>query len=1452
MMSLPNFTEFQLSPRETVPQRFDKWITRLDNMFRAMEIVDPSRKEAMLLHYGGEEMCDIHGTLIIPPAVSNGPDLYMRTVQAFKSHFQPKKCIDHQVYKFRQETQRPDENVSQFYTRLCLLSKGCEFADANLEIRRQIIQGCRSQRLCRKAMESDLTLEQLLSNAQAIEIADARSAEIEKDLGGHQVKKIQSSQSRGGYQHQYGSRGRQQSRGRGHGRGQGRSSSSSARCWNCGKAFPHAGGVTSCPAYGQECHKCHKIGHFSKYCGQDRQVKQHRPSRGRGWPKSRGRVHEIQEQDKDTSGRNEDDYIFAVNHHDVAHVNNNVAHAYDHVDDVARTIDHDVAHVNVAHTIDDDVAHVNAHVNIAHAVDHIDVAHVCDHIVNAVHDVKDKPPKFKITFDESTSITMTADSAATCNLIDEKTYNQYLRHRQLELGRSNIKAYGGARISTIGYFTSTVECKEAKLTDVFFVVSGQSGCLLSVTASKKLGLIKVADHVCNAVDIDKYPSVFSGIGKLKNVEIDLHIDESIPPVAQRHRRIPFQQRKMVEKELDSLLASDVIERAEGPTPWVSPIVVVPKPKRPGEVRICVDMRQANQAILRERHPSPTIDDIAERLNGAKVFSKIDLRSGYHQLMLSERSRYITTFSTHVGLFRYKRLNFGISSASEVFQKAVEDVISGIDGSFNISDDIFIFGKGDKAFDDHDKALDEVLHRLDESGLTANLSKCEFRKPSMEFFGMLFSGDGIAPDPKKVEALVQMPAPANVGEVQSLLGMTNYLARFVPGYSTTTAPLRKLTEKGAEFHWGVEQQAAFDELKSVLSREPIVSFFDVEKETELIVDASPVGLGAVLVQYDKNDKKRKPYVVAYGSRALTPVEMRYKSQLEREALAVVWACEYFHVYIYGAPVKIVTDHQPLVTLYGNPGAKLPLRLERWGMRLLPYQPVVEYRRGRDNPSDYMSRHPLESEKSRQESLVAEEYINFVVSGSIPKAMTASEVIEATNMDPTLCAAKDLLLTGRWYMMETKYGQDPSVDYEALQSFSRINSEMSVTEDGLLMKGRKVVIPAQLQKRVVDLAHEGHQGLVKTKALLREKVWFPRIDNLVTKTVEECIACKSSYDPKPREPLVMTEMPTRKWSCLAADFYGPLPSGEYLLVVVDEYSRFPEVEIITSLSARTVIPVLDKLFASRGTPDKLKTDNGTPFQSAEFKQFADHLGFKHQKVTPYWPEANGTAERFMRNIGKVCKCAQAEGKPWKQELYKFLRNYRATPHSSTGVAPATILNGQSLKIKLPQLAEPDKDESLRKQDMAAKSKMKSYAEDRRNIRHSDISVGDKVLMKNVTHGKMVPKFQPDPFEVIETKGSMVVAQRGDEVKARNSSHFRKVQTDVNPLTIPSHTDLEPVTSQSPELPSVVSGPPVPDPPQAPTPKKNPVLETHSPPVRPSRVRKPPKHLCDFQVRLPSFNK
>ena len=272
---------------------------------------------------------------------------------------------------------------------------------------------------------------------------------------------------------------------------------------------------------------------------------------------------------------------------------------------------------------------------------------------------------------------------------------------------------------------------------------GNSGNLLSYKAASELGLIKIrvdtAKQLDDSITVEKlaqrHPQLFDGVGKLKNHQVKLHIDHSVKPVAQAHRRVPFHLQKMVENEIQSLLQQDIIEPVEGPTEWISPIVTPVKPNNPSQIRLCVDMRLANQAILRTRHVTPTLDDLIHDLNGATIYSRIDMAKAFHQLEIEPESRKICNFSTHIGLFRYKRLFFGVSSASEVFQYTISKVLQGLPGCLNIADDILIYGKTQA---EHDQNLRAVIQRLLESGLTLAKDKCTFNQSSVEYYGHTFS------------------------------------------------------------------------------------------------------------------------------------------------------------------------------------------------------------------------------------------------------------------------------------------------------------------------------------------------------------------------------------------------------------------------------------------------------------------------------------------------------------------------------------------------------------------------------------------------------------------------------------------------------------------------------------------------------------------------------------------
>ncbi|CAB4040725.1 uncharacterized protein K02A2.6-like, partial [Paramuricea clavata] len=749
-------------------------------------------------------------------------------------------------------------------------------------------------------------------------------------------------------------------------------------------------------------------------------------------------------------------------------------------------------------------------------------------------------------------------------------------------------------------------------------------------------------------------------------------------------------------ELQSL---DIIEPAEGPTSWVSPIVAAPKPHNSDEIRLCGDYRRPNQALLRERHPIPTVDELMEEMSGAVVFSKLDLKAGYHQIVLEENS--------------------------QVFQNAIQQALQGLHGVRNIADDIIVWGKTQTQ---HDKNLEALLQRLVVKKLTLNLEKCKVNQPSLWFYGYILSKDGLSADPKKVEAIKNFKTPADVSQLRSFLGLANYCSRFIKDFSTLTAPLRELTTKSCKWSWSTMHEKAFIKVKNAIASDCTMAFYDPNRPTKLTVDASPVGLGAVLAQTQENGQDR---CIAYASRSLTPVEARH-SQTEKEALAAVWGCERFHLYLVGTQFDLITDHKLLEVIY-SPKSKPPLRIERWLLRLQQYKFNIKYRPGSSNPADVLSRQPLFT--NYKSSTIAEKYVNFIQSHSVPKSLTLDEIRIATLNDPELQRVTSAVKEDRWNKTDS-----------CLSPYRNQHEQLTVSECGVILRNSQIVIPKSLRSRVLSIAHEGHQGIVKTKMLVRSKVWWPGIDKQVEQMVKECVPCQAAVhqSPKCQPPLNMTKLPPHPWHTLNADFCGPFPNGEKLI------------------------------FARHGYPEELITDNGPPFNAVEFTEYLAAHGVHHRRITPYWPQANGEAERFMKTVTKAIRTAHSEGKRWQSELDLFLLNYRSTPHSTTHTSPAELLFNRSIRNKLPSFSSlqhndgPVEHHVVR--DKEEKEKMKVHADRRNNAKESQLKVGDYVLMQVPKDNKLSMPFNPKPFKVIEIKGNMVTASNTERTVTRNVSCFK----------------------------------------------------------------------------------
>ena len=489
---------------------------------------------------------------------------------------------------------------------------------------------------------------------------------------------------------------------------------------------------------------------------------------------------------------------------------------------------------------------------------------------------------------------------------------------------------------------------------------------------------------------------------------------------------------------------------------------------------------------------------------------------------------------------------------------------------------------------------------------------------------------------------------------------------------------------------------------------------------------------------------------------------------------MWAVERLHTYLFGGHFTLYTDCKPVELILNNAKSRPPARIERWNLRLQEYHFTTVHTKGPSNPSDFLSRHPS-PEVFHADERSAERYVNFIASHSTPKAMSLDEIKQATKRDKTLQKLTELIRSNK--LAEVKDDSDNTeVNFDELKLFSRVRDELTISEDDdFILRGTRIIIPSELRQRALALAHEGHQGLVKTKQLLREKIWFPRIDQEVETLLNGCLACQANGPNTKPDPLQMSPLPPTPWHTVHIDFCGPFPTGEYLLVVIDAYSRFPEVDIVHSTAAKGTISKLERIFSTHGIPVVIRSDNGPPFTSSEFQSYMAEIGAKHQRITPLWPQANSEAENFMKPLTKTIRAARTEQKDWKKELYTFLLNYRATPHSTTGYPPSELLFNRSVRTKLPQtvtVRDSQKDSVVRSKDERAKSKMKQYADVRRKARHTVIQVGDRVLLRQRKQNKFSTRFDPKPFRVTRKKGTMITAFRNGKYVTRNSSLFKKV--------------------------------------------------------------------------------
>ena len=434
----------------------------------------------------------------------------------------------------------------------------------------------------------------------------------------------------------------------------------------------------------------------------------------------------------------------------------------------------------------------------------------------------------------------------------------------------------------------------------------------------------------------------------------------VQPGSEPTYRTPYRLRPAEQDELEEqvrdLLAQGFIRPSQ--SPYGAPVLFVPK--KDGRWRMCIDYRALNRQTIKDRYPLPRIDTLMDRLGKAKIFTKLDLASGYHQIAMEDDSIYKTAFTTSLGQWEFMVMPFGLCNAPATFQRLMNKVFAAEVNDFILVylDDILIFSN---SIEEHWEHMKIALERLREAKLYGRIHKCEFLKSRVDYLGFEVSEEGIHASPEKVKAIVEWPKPQTVHDVRSFLGLASYYRKFIHGFSQIAGPLTELTKSKVKWHWDKEQEQSFLAMKIALVTAPVLRLPDFDHQFVVTTDASDVAIGAILQQ----DTGMGLQPIAYASRKLQQAEVRY-SAYERELLGIVWALGQWKHYFQGPyPIVIQTDHAPLRHLPNQ--ASINSRIWKWLSILQGYDVDIQHIPGKRNPADSLSRQSVDDALKRKGSV-----------------------------------------------------------------------------------------------------------------------------------------------------------------------------------------------------------------------------------------------------------------------------------------------------------------------------------------------------------------------------------------------------------------------------------------------------------------------------------------------------
>ncbi|WVZ52559.1 LOW QUALITY PROTEIN: hypothetical protein U9M48_003607 [Paspalum notatum var. saurae] len=818
---------------------------------------------------------------------------------------------------------------------------------------------------------------------------------------------------------------------------------------------------------------------------------------------------------------------------------------------------------------------------------------------------------------------------------------------------------------------------------------------------------------------DVFPDSLPGMPPERDIEFSIELVPGIAPIYKKAYRISGVELLEVKKQIDELLEKGFIRKST--SPWASPVLLTEK--KDGTLRMCVDYRGLNAVTVKNKYPLPRIEDLFDQLKGACVFSKIDLRSFYHQLRIRPSDTPKTAFISRYGLYEYTVMSFGLTNAPAFFMYMMNSVFMEYLDKFVVIfiDDILIYSKMEE---EHEEHLRLVLQKLREHKLYAKFSKCDFWIEEVKFLGHVISNGGIAVDQSKVSEVQNWKIPEDVKGIRSFLGLAGYYRRFIEGFSKIAKPMTALLEKNIKFQWTSACQKAFEELKKRLTTAPVLTFPDMHKPFSVYCDASRLGLGCVLMQEGK--------VIAYACRQLRDHEKNYPTH-DLELAAVVHALKVWRHYLFGQKCDIYTDHKSLKYIFTQ--TELNMRQRRWLELIKDYDLEIHYHPGKANVvADALSR------KSQISLLWARELPDELAVEFDRLSLGFLNNTEGTvsmEFEPTL-------------EQEIRKGQINDEKIKEIKELIKLDKApgFRVDADGIVCHGDRICVPniKSIRDLILKEAHETaysiHPGSEKMYQDLKQKFWWYGMKREVAKYVALCDVCRR-VKAEHRSP---------------PDCYGR--------------SRF-RVEVGGNWYGFYCRPTAyTKIVCLHGVPKKIVSDRGTQFTSHFWKRLHESMGTKLNFSSAYHPQTDGLTERTNQILEDMLRaCAIQYGASWDKSLpyaeFSYNNSYQASIKMSPFQAlydgaglPCIGINLGEKQLFGPGIIEDAERQvrMIRENLRIAQTRQKSYADNRR--RDLEFAVGDYVyskvspicgLRRFKVKGKLAPRYI-GPFKIIDRKGEV----------------------------------------------------------------------------------------------------